>query len=177
MQLSEYFEIRNGSNRIGKPIKAMSKGEARILGLDMTKSGWANVNTDYSEEDIKKCILHVIKSDWINIKFRNRLYDYFSKANFAPDQQKLYLFKNSQGLYKIGISKDPFKRAQSLANASGYKISVSAIWEMPSARKQEQDLHKAFYDQREVGEWFSGLLTIEMIESKITQDFKLIYSE
>lgn len=176
MKLSEYFEIRNGSNRIGKPIKALSKVEARILGLDMTKSGWANANTDYSQEDIKKCILHVIKSDWINIKFRNRLYDYFNKANFGTDQQKLYLLKNSQGLYKIGISKDPFKRAQSLANASGYKISVAAIWEMSSARKQEQDLHKAFYEQREVGEWFSGLLTIEMIESKITQDFKLVYS-
>lgn len=176
MKLIEYFELRNGRNKQGTVKKALSKGEGRILGLDMSKKGWAKADVDFPEETIKKCILHVLKSDWIDIKFRNRVASMLKDSEFTDDLQKLYLLKNSQGLYKIGISKDPFKRAQSLANASGYKISVSAIWELPAARKQEQDLHKAFYEQREVGEWFSGLLTIEMIESKITQDFKLVYS-
>ncbi len=176
MKLEEYFLMRNGLNMKGQPKKALSKGEARILGLDMTKKGWAKTDQDYSEDLIKKCVHHVLKSDWINIKARNKVSEFVKNTQFSTDLQKLYLLKNTENLYRIGISKDPFKRAQSLANAGGYKIAVVAVWELPMALKQEQELHKVFKKQRAVGEWFSGIFDHTTIEQHITQDFERVYT-
>lgn len=176
MKLIEYLELRNGKDRHGGVIKAMTKGEGRILGVEMNKRGWAKSPQEYSEEQIKSCMLYVLKCDWVKLKIKNRVADLFKNTQFSIDDQKLYLLRNSQGMFKIGISKNPFKRASTLSNSSGYKIEVQGVWEMVSARKQEQELHKIFDKHRQVGEWFSCDFTIDSLESHMSQDFNRVYS-
>lgn len=94
MKLEDYFLMRNGLNMKGQPKKALSKGEARILGLDMNKKGWAKTDEDYSEDIIKKCVHHVLKSDWINVKARNKIseltkfFDFFRRTSSPEELMK-----------------------------------------------------------------------------------------
>ena len=56
----------------------------------------------------------------------------------------------------VGISCDPFSRANTLANAAGIEVVVVAIWDTGSIAAQavETDLHRRFKPLRMRGEWF-----------------------
>lgn len=73
------------------------------------------------------------------------------------DEQKLYIMKNSFGLIKIGISKDPLGRANTLRLASGIPVEVIRTIDCPDSYQVEQYLHEQFIDNRQEGEWFTNL--------------------
>ena len=60
------------------------------------------------------------------------------------DEQKLYIMKNSFGLIKIGISKDPESRANQIRLASGVDVAVEKTFSCKKAYRLEQWLHKQF---------------------------------
>lgn len=113
-----------------------------------------------------------MKAENIKSRIKTQLASILKSTNILSDQ-KLYLLQNSNGLFKIGISIDPYKRARTLANASGYQIDVIAMWEMLDSYNQEQSLHKIFKKFRKAGEWFDKFdLTPEEIEDNLTCEFK-----
>lgn len=69
-------------------------------------------------------------------------------------KQKIYLMKNDLGLYKIGISKHPSKRANDLSNQSGVRVTLLRQWDSYNAYNTEQILHVRYSKQRKCGEWF-----------------------
>lgn len=70
-------------------------------------------------------------------------------------KQMLYLMRSINGLYKIGISKDPSKRAKALTTATGYKVILLCSWKTPvDAFIIEKTLHGMFTESRKEGEWF-----------------------
>lgn len=86
-------------------------------------------------------------------------------------------------MYKVGISEDPFSRANTLANASGIDISVLAIWDTGhiAAYVVETDLHRRFKPLRMRGEWFDlGEDGLNRVSSSLKEsgrfDVTLIYS-
>lgn len=72
----------------------------------------------------------------------------------SMDVQKLYLMKNELGLYKVGISKSPKKRARDISNTSGFNTHVVRVWDVYQAFQLEQSIHVKFTDKRKKGEWF-----------------------
>lgn len=68
--------------------------------------------------------------------------------------QKIYLMKNDFGLYKVGISKNPKKRASDISNNSGVPTEVVCSWDAYQAYRTEQYIHKHFSGKRTKGEWF-----------------------
>jgi hypothetical protein len=70
------------------------------------------------------------------------------------DKEYVYLMKSAlTGLLKIGISNDPFKRAQALSTGNGGKIDV--IRTIPGSKKIERSIQERFSEYRVGGEWFS----------------------
>lgn len=87
--------------------------------------------------------------------------------------QKVYLMKNDFGLYKIGISNNPSKRARVIANNSGVPTYIINVWQSNNAARTEKRLHKKFESVRMKGEWFN--FTHEDI-SNIIENFEYIDS-
>ena len=70
-------------------------------------------------------------------------------------EQKLYLMKNGLGLYKIGISKNPSKRAKDIANNSGVPVELVSEWKTKRVAKYvERNIHIQMKRHRKIGEWF-----------------------
>jgi len=53
------------------------------------------------------------------------------------------------GLVKIGCSADPLARVQRLRTLNAARVELLTVMDIPEA-----DLHKAFADTRDHGEWF-----------------------
>lgn len=90
---------------------------------------------------------------------------------FVFDEQVLYLMINQLGHLKIGISKHPISRANSLANSSGTEIHVIGIWKVgKEARKVETFIHKKYYKNRRKGEWFDfNAMYINDVETSLEE--------
>lgn len=86
-------------------------------------------------------------------------------------KQKIYLMKNEIGLYKIGISNNPEKRARDISNNCGVPTSLIKHWDSYNAFATEQRLHKVFAEKRKSGEWFKlvkkDILSIDTIINDI----------
>lgn len=67
----------------------------------------------------------------------------------------VYLLRNSEGLYKIGIATNPVRRAAEIGKASGFEVTLVASFLCKDARGQEQSYHQRFVALRKHGEWFS----------------------
>lgn len=172
MTLFEYLKIRNGLDAKKRIKKVLSRREGVLFGVDVKKKGWADNDFELDDNKIGPAVSHVMKSESIKSRIKTQLASILKKTNILSDQ-KLYLLKNSNGHFKIGISVDPYKRARTLANASGYQIDVLGMWEMMDPRTQEQSLHKIFKKYRKAGEWFDKFdLTAEEIEANISSEFK-----
>lgn len=169
MMLYEYLEKRNGLDHKGKIPKVLSKQEGRIFKLDITKAGWANVDIELTTDQIASAIRYVHKAEHLKPKIKSRI-NALSVSNEDIGSKKLYLMQNSQGLFKIGISVDPAKRARTLTNSSGYGVAVVAAWLIIDAMKEEKSLHKIFKKYRKYGEWFDKSdLTPEILEANMIQ--------
>lgn len=68
----------------------------------------------------------------------------------VPDQ--VYVMKNKRnGLFKIGISKDPKFREETL---QGEEPEIELVSATPSEKRVERLLHRFFASKRVRGEWF-----------------------
>jgi len=172
MMLFEYLEHRNGVDAKKKIRKVLSRYEGHIFGLDTRKTGWANCDIELSSDQVASAIRYVQKAENLKQKVKQRI-NKISVVNEEFGTKKLYLMQNSKGLFKIGISIDPSRRARHLTNASGYAIGVVGAWCMFDAMKEERNLHKIFKRYRKNGEWFDKSdLTVEEIEGNLTQEFR-----
>lgn len=71
------------------------------------------------------------------------------------DEQVLYLMKNSFGLYKIGISREPDNRRRQIQNASGVDVELIRTFRTTApAPYMESKLHRRLDNKRCNGEWF-----------------------
>lgn len=64
----------------------------------------------------------------------------------------IYLIEGSTGLIKIGCSKDPWVRCQTIRMCLPFAATLIAQW--PGTHPEERALHKQFAAQHEHGEWF-----------------------
>ena len=91
------------------------------------------------------------------------------------DTQKVYIFKNSVGLYKIGISVNPERRCKQMKLASGIDVEVVKVYEVEKPAIQiESLLHKHFSKLRKHGEWFEfenfNIVKIDKLIKKFDSD-------
>lgn len=173
MKLVEYLEIRNGKDNKGRVKKVLSRAEGNIFKVDTAKSGWADTDIKITTEQVSRAIACIQKLPNIKPTAKQRLLSYSVQTN-ELSEKKLYLFKNEMGLCKIGISINPAKRARSLMNSSGYKISVLGVWELFDAYKYEQLLHKVFKKSRVEGEWFQSDIGLLDVENNLSCEFNRI---
>lgn len=83
----------------------------------------------------------------------------------------IYIMSNSKHL-KIGKSRDPMKRLQSLQTGSSEPLSLEACFRVFDDGLAEKKLHEHFKERRLHGEWF--LVTVHEIIQAITQ-LNLLY--
>lgn len=89
----------------------------------------------------------------------------FDYSSFVVEDDKKYvylIYSQSNGYFKIGYSKNPIKREQTL-QAEEPDISLLKIWE--GDRALEKSLHQKYSHLRVRGEWFE-LTILELFELK-----------
>lgn len=74
------------------------------------------------------------------------------------NDQRLYLMKSDDGLFKVGISDNPERRRRQIQNASGRRVKILECWatEVP-ARTVEKAVHRMYSRRRKQGEWFTHM--------------------
>lgn len=72
----------------------------------------------------------------------------------------IYLLK-CDNKYKIGISKQPFKRVKQLQTGNSAPIKIVHTYESKLSSKIETTLHNIYQMNRKIGEWFELNRTIE----------------
>lgn len=178
MKLSEYLEM------YGK--RSMSKLEAKVFKIPDMRHGW---KVRYADCEITEGMLAEFSSysgcsTKQKMRVRRKLTD---KANAAEKwenvgTQLLYLMRNPNGLLKIGISKEPAKRAKALSNASGVLVYLVAVWAVDrNVRQIENKLHKSAQPHRLEGEWFSrGSVSANWVEVNLVKfgcGFERVFEE
>lgn len=79
--------------------------------------------------------------------------------------------------YKVGYSKNPIQRVQSLQTGHPYKLGLFGLLEYDTreeAFRMEQSLHKDFSKYKEQGEWFKWNNQIDQI-MRFGQDYYINY--
>ena len=78
-----------------------------------------------------------------------------SRANDVrkPSPGYVYLFRDKEGLYKIGRSKNPQQRAKDISQPN-FPIDVICILKTNDAAMLECNMHELFAEKRVEGEWF-----------------------
>lgn len=182
MTLTEYLIARNGYSRGGKkpytkPVCYLTDAEIKAFGIE-TKSGWPKrygnmeLPKDLTDRFLVKRAYDMNISKTKRESARNAI---SGKMNYTD--QKVYLMKNSLGLYKIGIAKDPAKRASSLSCTSGIPVQLIAFWEVEEAALTvERHLHSVFKSKRQAGEWFRlNSYCIPEIEANMFGNYERVY--
>lgn len=67
----------------------------------------------------------------------------------------VYIMESDSGLVKIGISKNPLKRANTLENSSGNNIKLRHTLDLDNAKAVEKAAHYILRAKRKNGEWFN----------------------
>jgi hypothetical protein len=68
---------------------------------------------------------------------------------------KIYLIKSlNDGIYKIGVSKNPEKRIKQLQTGNSSQLQLLNVYETVIPFKVEKVLHSTFQIDRKEGEWF-----------------------
>lgn len=69
--------------------------------------------------------------------------------------QYLYLIRDSEGIYKIGITNDPDFRLAQLQTGNPRLLELLSCYGYEDASSVERAIHQTFGQQRIRGEWFS----------------------
>lgn len=68
---------------------------------------------------------------------------------------KIYLIKSlNEGVYKIGVSKNPNKRLKALQTGNPSPVEILYLYETENAYKIEKSLHNRYSHFNTHGEWF-----------------------
>lgn len=71
------------------------------------------------------------------------------------DMNKIYLIKSlNEGLYKIGVSKNPNKRLKEVQTGNPSPVEIVQLYETDNAYKIESTLHNRYSHYNTHGEWF-----------------------
>lgn len=94
----------------------------------------------------------------------------------------VYLIRAEEnGMYKIGVSKDPKKRVKQLQTGSNEDLKLIESFASNHPHKVETALHNRFFPNKKRGEWFSLGITeeINFISEcvKIEQNIKYLIQE
>jgi hypothetical protein len=92
-----------------------------------------------------------------------RVLDVYKELGVKTDVGYIYILKAENGLYKIGKSKNPGSRINSIRTSSPVKLEVYKVFLSSEYNRQEKHLHRMFANLRELGEWFR--LTDEELET------------
>lgn len=87
----------------------------------------------------------------------------------------VYVFVGSNGLRKIGISKNVRSRLAQIQTASPFKVTLELAEECADAEAIEGRAHRALAEKRAFGEWFevTAKEARDAIERAMGQDRKL----
>lgn len=66
----------------------------------------------------------------------------------------VYLIRSDEGMYKIGISRNPNKRIAQLQTGNSSPLKLISIFESQNASKIERTLHRRFNYCKVNREWF-----------------------
>lgn len=138
--LKKFFEL--------KGCKSLSREQAEAFKVTDYNKGWTKRNASNTvTEDVWKALI----SNVCHHPETKR-----GQRGSSRDNQYLYLFKSSNGLYKIGVSKDFNMRARSIRSATGFGLCVEGVWNpgIVKAVTLETLLFKKFGRYRKLGEWF-----------------------
>jgi len=102
--------------------------------------------------------------DWINNQAFDLLKEREKAQQFAGQRSNIkaaedrsgyvYVVEADNGLYKIGLSKEPRKRIDALGVKLPYELEIIILIETPDRYELERELHEQFADKRKNGEWF-----------------------
>jgi len=76
--------------------------------------------------------------------------------------KSVYLIRNNNSQYKIGISKSPTKRTQQNQTGNPDELKIINTYESENASKIESALHNIYAHKRTSGEWFNLSLVEEV---------------
>ena len=151
---------------------SLTKIEQETFGIPRLVTGWKALHADLEVTD--EMISKIMTNPSMKKTHRSLAKRIFKKddkkSNYKRETDKLlYLAENSNGLLKIGISVNPYRRIRELSTASGVPVTLLGVWDVElNVRVVEAKLHKVFKDFRLEGEWFSkNAFTIEEFEAKI----------
>lgn len=77
----------------------------------------------------------------------------FKEQDRIRFQQYIYLIRCGK-YFKIGISGNPLKRAESIQTSTPYKTELLYAERFENATEIEKELHQLLKDKRVRGEWF-----------------------
>lgn len=76
---------------------------------------------------------------------------------------KIYLIKSlNEGIYKIGVSKNPNKRLKEIQTGNPAPVEIVQLYETEMAYKVEKALHNRYSHFNTHGEWFELSIKEEM---------------
>lgn len=172
--LDQYMAVRNGLDKNFKTRPGISNAEGKIFGFEANKKGWykKNVNNQIQLGKVRSAVRRVLGTPWVDIATKKRLSEAFiDQDEFDP--KYVYLIHSQAKISKIGISKDPVRRACDLQTGHGLPLKVICYWAVKNNPYEvEKFLHKAFSEKQMEGEWFRGLLTPEEISNKMPGIFE-----
>lgn len=160
MKFSEYLTKRKSS--------ALTALEHEILGIKKRK-GYVKRHADLeiTDEQLQK-LSEALQSNSNVSKVKMGRVMSMTKDYEVTDSQYLYFMINEIGRTKIGISKDPLKRARAITTGSGMLVKCLKSWKMEdtTALAAEQAILKRYVQHKTFGEWFvEGTLTVERVDS------------
>jgi len=75
-----------------------------------------------------------------------------------------YLIKDDDnGLYKIGIAKDPQKRLKELQTGNPFQLRIVETYLSEYSNKVEKSLHRKYSHLKKEGEWFNLSIKDEVL--------------
>lgn len=159
MKFSEYLEKRKSN--------ALTALEHEILGIKKRK-GYVKRHADLeiTEEQLQKLSEALQANPNVSKTKMGRVMS-MTKRYDVTDSQYLYFMINEIGRTKIGISKDPIKRARAITTGSGMLVKCLKSWRMEetTALEVEQAILKRYAQYKTFGEWFvEGTLTLERVD-------------
>lgn len=135
------WDKRSDTNEFNDAVKCQLESFA-----DTLKGLIASINDDLVNEirnDVKESMERRVKFDLEQVSL--------FRAHCELEDRYVYLFRHSNGLTKIGLSKDPRKREKTL-QAEDPRLHMLAY--RKGGSDLETRLHKIFADRRFRGEWF-----------------------
>lgn len=154
----EYYRIKEATQRfdnskIKDELLYTIKEASKLSHISCRTLTRRCAKNSLKKTDSRYLISGKMLKEWVNIpinKTKNHSDSFFESSNITYNNTKTYLIKNRRnGFYKIGRSKDPLKREQTLQSEEPDIVMVKT-WD----KDIESLLHKDYKDYRVRGEWF-----------------------